>query len=127
MANMFQQRDEFIAEQREAHLSVQVTYAYLEGGTSIAAATVGRSVFEVMSDETVPQRTQSRDFVINTGQLTREPRRGDLIKETIGDDVQIFELAGIGGEQAWIWADASHTAYRCHTKHVGTETPAVPE
>jgi hypothetical protein len=120
MTSVFERRDNFLAGQRKAHLAKQVVYAYAEGPTATVAAVVGRSEFELLQDGTVSQRVVSRDFIVEAGDLTRQPRRGDVVREEIDGRVELFELAAHGTEPEWRWADSSRTSYRVHTKHKGT-------
>ena len=111
----------WLAEQRKAHLSKEI--AYVTGATSITVlATIGKTEFEVVGDGGVMERTESRDFIVATADLTQAPARGDQIRETVGPTVHLFEvMAPVQSAPAWRWADAQRTAYRIHTRLVGTE------
>lgn len=111
----------WLADQRKAHLSKEI--AYVTGATSTnLLATVGKTEFEVVGEGGVMERTESRDFIVATADLSSPPARGDQIRETVGATVHLFEvMAPVQSAPAWRWADASRTAYRIHTRLVGTE------
>jgi hypothetical protein len=50
------------------------------------------------------------------------PSRGDIIRETDGDSVYIYEVMAPGSEPAWRWSDDYRTTLRIHTKYVGRES-----
>ena len=111
----------WLADQRKAHLSKEI--GYVSGATTTTLlATIGRTEFEVVGDGGVMERTESRDFIIATADMPGAPARGDQIRETVGATVHLFEvMAPVQSAPAWRWADASRTAYRIHTRLVGTE------
>ena len=113
----------WLADQRKAHLSKEI--AYVAGATTTTVlATIGRTEFEVVGEGGVMERTESRDFIIATAGMpgAQAPSRGDQIRETVGATVYLFEvMAPVQSAPAWRWADASRTAYRIHTRLVGTE------
>ena len=113
----------WLAGQRKAHLSKEI--AYVAGATTATVlATIGRTEFEVVGEGGVMERTESRDFIVATADMpgAQSPARGDQIRETVGATVHLFEvMAPVQSAPAWRWADASRTAYRIHTRLVGTE------
>jgi len=67
-----------------------------------------------------------RDYLLLAADLDfgagpTEPQRGDLIKETIGGAVKVYEVVALGGEPHWRYCDSGHTVMRIHTKLVATE------
>ena len=111
----------WLAEQRKVHLSKEI--AYVTGATTVTVlATIGRTEFEVVGEGGVMERIESRDFLVATADLMQAPSRGDQIRETVGATVHLFEvMAPVQSSPPWRWADASRTAYRIHTRLVGTE------
>ncbi len=116
----------WLAAQRTAHLSRDI--GYVTGATALALkASVGRTEFEVVGEGGVMERTESRDFLVATADLPAAPERGDLVRETVGATVHLFEvMAPVRGMPPWRWADAQRTAYRIHTRLVGSEAAPVP-
>ena len=111
----------WLADQRKAHLSKEITYV-AGATTATVLATIGRTEFEVVGEGGVMERTESRDFIVATADLSAAPARGDQIRETVGATVHLFEvMAPVQSAPPWRWADASRTAYRIHTRLVGTE------
>jgi hypothetical protein len=49
------------------------------------------------------------------------PERGDLIRETQGTKIFIYEVMAPGKEPPWRWSDVYRKLLRIHTKQVGTE------
>lgn len=78
-------------------------------------AVVGRTIFRSTDESGIWTRVETRDFIIPKGALGFEPQVGDEI-EFLG---KIYEVLAPGGEPAWRWSDAFHTAYRIHAKHTG--------
>ena len=111
----------WLADQRKAHLSKEI--AYVNGATTTTLlATIGRTEFEVVGEGGVMERIESRDFLVATADLLNAPARGDQIRETLGSTVFVFEvMAPVQSAPPWRWADAQRTAYRIHTRLVGTE------
>ena len=111
----------WLADQRKAHLSKEI--GYVTGATTITVlATSGKTEFEVVGDGGVMERIESRDFLIATADLMEAPARGDQIREALGATVFVFEvMAPVQSAPPWRWADAQRTAYRIHTRLVGTE------
>ena len=113
----------WLADQRKAHLSKEI--GYVSGATTTTLlATIGRTEFEVVGEGGVMERTESRDFIVATADMpgAQSQARGDQIRETVGATVHLFEvMAPVQSAPAWRWADASRTAYRIHTRLVGTE------
>lgn len=116
----------WLADQRKTHLAREIEY--VTGATSVTVqATIGRTDFELVGEGGIMERTESRDFIVATGDLTAAPSRGDQIRETVGPTVYVFEvMAPVASAPPWRWADAARTAYRIHTRLVGTEQTHVP-
>ncbi len=121
MADLIANGAVWLAAQRAAHLSRDI--GYVTGATTLTVkASVGRTEFEVVSEGGVMERTESRDFLVATADLPAAPARGDQVRETVGSTVHLFEvMAPVQSMPAWRWADVERTAYRIHTRFVGTE------
>ena len=111
----------WLADQRKAHLSKEIAYA--TGATTVTVlASVGKTEFEVVGEGGVMERIESRDFLVATADILNTPARGDQIREALGTTVFVFEvMAPVQSAPPWRWADAQRTAYRIHTRLVGTE------
>ena len=115
----------WLADQRKAHLSKEI--AYVTGATTVTVlASIGKTEFEVVGEGSVGggvmERFESRDFLVATADLLNAPVRGDQIRETLGSTVFVFEvMAPVQSAPPWRWADVQRTAYRIHTRLVGTE------
>ena len=115
----------WLADQRKAHLSKEI--AYVTGATTVTVlASIGKTEFEVVGEGSVGggvmERFESRDFLVATADLLNAPARGDQLRETLGSTVFVFEvMAPVQSAPPWRWADAQRTAYRIHTRLVGTE------
>ena len=115
----------WLADQRKAHLSKEI--AYVTGATTVTVlASIGKTEFEVVGEGSVGggvmERFESRDFLVATADLLNAPARGDQIRETLGSTVFVFEvMAPVQSAPPWRWADVQRTAYRIHTRLVGTE------
>lgn len=117
---------EWLAEQRRSHLSHEIDYLAGTVSTNIVA-TIGRTEFEVVGEGGIMERTESRDFIVATGDLEAAPSRGDRIHERRGALVYVFEvMAPVQSAPAWRWADATRTAYRIHTRLVGVDPTHAP-
>lgn len=71
--------------------------------------------------EGLPITIRTRDYIIKAsdyliGAVAVEPAEGDLIEETLGAMVNVYELVPKFGEPAWRWSDQRHSAYRVHSE-----------
>ena len=125
MADLLEQGAQFLDEQRHAHMTR--TVEYLRGGSSVeVAATVGQTTFEQADEFGGIQRLESRDFLIRTAELILDtelvlPQAGDRVRETVGDQVFVYEVMAPGSEPPFRYSDPYRKALRIHTKHVATE------
>lgn len=123
MADVIATANQWLAGQRRLHLATDVTWSR-GGATATAPATVGRTVFETESATGRVERMESRDYIVATSDLPSEPREGDKIAETHGAKTFHYEVMAPGGTPAVHYADATRTAYRIHTKFIGS-TPTT--
>jgi len=89
-------------------------------------ATIGKTVFEQADEYGVIHRTQSRDYLISAADLVlagvpEQPKAGDRIRETVGEQIFLYEVMAPGSEPPWRYSDPYRKALRIHTKFVGTE------
>lgn len=90
---------------------------------TLVDATPGKTDLQSDSGNGVILDYQSRDYIIERCQLLINdeailPVRGDLIKETVGNQTMTYEVlspAG-GGEQPWRYSDVGRFFIRIHTK-----------
>ena len=125
MADLLQQGAAWLEDMRHKHASRPVTYQ--RGAASVAlSATVGRSVFQVVTADGVVETVERRDYLIRAvdlvlgGTLTT-PAVGDRIRETIGGKVEVYEVMGAGSEKHFRKSDPDGLTLRIHTAHVDTE------
>jgi len=118
MADVLAESAAWLDGMRREHMSH--TAAYSRGSvTNPVFASTTKSEFEVVSDQGVVERWESRDFVISLGDLPfGMPARGDVITETLGETTIRYAVMSPRGIPLWHWADAYRTAVRVHTKMV---------
>jgi len=115
----------WLDQQRSRHLTRTVTY--LRGTESVElAAAIGKTVFEQADEYGVIHRTESRDYLISATDLVlggtqEQPKAGDRVRETAGEQVFLYEVMAPGGEPPWRFSDAYRRTLRIHTKFVGME------
>ncbi len=125
MADMLEQGAQFLDDQRHAHMTRTVVYA--RGASSVeVAATIGQTIFEQDFELGGIQRIQSRDYLIRTTDLVLDaeevlPKAGDQIRETVGEQVFVYEVMAPGSEPPFRYSDPYRKALRIHTKHISTE------
>lgn len=106
---------------------VEVTYHRGASQVTIEKATKGQSRFESDNGFGLTTEMRTADWLIEAaaidfGDGPVEPDEGDLVKQTIGSDVIVFEVMAPGGaEPAWRYADPQRTTVRIHSKQVATE------
>jgi len=126
MADLLQQGAAWLEDMRHKHASRPVVYQ--RAGASVALnATVGRSVFQVVTADGVVETVERRDYLVRAvdlvlgGALTT-PAVGDRIRETIGAKVEVYEVMGAGQEKHFRKSDPDGLTLRVHTARVDTET-----
>lgn len=110
---------------RVQFMTVPVAYCR-DTATVQAAATIGRTVFEVARDYGVFEKIESRDYIIAAGELLLNdepvlPARGDQIRETRDGTTYVYEVMAPGNEPCWRWSDSYRRSLRIHTKQIGEE------
>ncbi len=89
------------------------------------SAAIAQSARSYQSGDGVYNRLVARDYLIAAsdlviGAVTVLPDNGDLIRETIGGDVQHYRVAPLGDEPCWSYLDPQQTVLRIHTVRVGS-------
>ena len=124
MGDLLQTGSIWLESQRHKHLAHLV--AYCRGAeTVLLLATVGQTSFEVEREFGL-EKVESRDFLVRTQDLVLgdqqvEPRRGDRVKEAVGNEMAVFEVMAPGDEPPWRYSDPGRQTLRIHTKQVDTE------
>jgi hypothetical protein len=125
VADLLQQGAAWLEGMRHKHASRPVTYQ--RGEQSIAlAATVGRSMFQVVAADGLVEQVERRDYLVRAADLVLGgavvvPQVGDRIRETVGGKVQVYEVMGAGQEKHFRPSDPDGLTLRIHTAHVGVE------
>lgn len=124
MLDVIANAENWLATQRAEYLSKEVTLKRGASERSGIAAMQGSTRAENTDLEGLSIRTKVVDFVIDVNQYYI--MSGSLLEPTAGDQIiradgLIFEVAEIGAEPCWRWHDRASSAYRIHTKHVGSE------
>ena len=126
MANLLQTGTSWLADQLKAHASQQVIY--VRGNQQVeVSATIGRTEFEIDDGSGIVQRLISRDYLIQATDLILAgnqviPQPGDLIRETQGSSVMVYEVMTPGNEQHYRYSDPFGKLLRIHSKHVANES-----
>lgn len=110
----------WLSGRRQAFMARPVQYVPAGGSPIDVDATRDRTTFEVVSGESVVQ-VESVDWIVPSGSLPGEPRRGDRVVEVDGATTYSYEVMSDPGVPPWSWCDASRTGWRLHTKLVSTE------
>ena len=126
MADLLSNGMAWLESQRREHLSTSIVYER-DGDSLPLPATIGRTEFEVEDTTGVLEKVVTRDFLVAAADLvlggsTTLPERGDLVRETVGNEEHVHEVVGPGAEPAWRYSDPHRNTLRIHTKHVTTET-----
>ena len=126
MGDLLDRGAAFLDAQRHQHLSRLVLYRRGTDEKEVQA-TIGKTEFEQADDAGLIHRVESRDFLVQTGDLDLGagpilPRAGDQVRETVGTSVFVYEVNAPGGQPPWRYSDPYRRVLRIHTKHIGTET-----
>jgi len=125
VADLLQQGAAWLEAMRHKHASRPVTYQ--RGSQSVALnATVGRSVFQVVTADGLFEQVERRDYLVRACDLVLGgalvlPEVGDRIRETVGGNVHVYEVMGAGQEKHFRKSDSDGLTLRIHTAHVDTE------
>jgi hypothetical protein len=126
MPDLLRTGSDWLADQLKEHASRLVVYR--RGGDEVAVqATVGRTLLKLDDGYGgVRMEWTDRDFLIHAADLVLAgnptlPERGDIIRETQGGKVFVYEVMAPGGEPPWRWSDVYRKVLRIHAKQVGVE------
>jgi hypothetical protein len=125
MPNMLDVGSAWLERMREKHATMDVEY--VRGGETFSLrATVGKTVFQVSREYGLFERTESRDYIVDSARLILAgavtlPKKGDRVRETDGAKAFIYEVMAPGMEPCWRYSDLQRRALRIHTKLVAQE------
>lgn len=125
MQDLLAQGSAWLSQQRRQHCAQKLKYSRPSTGAyTNLAATLGRTVFDIVGDDGGMIRAESRDFIVVAADLkldgiASEPAIGDRFTDSGG---VVFEVLPFGGEPHWRWADEHRADYRIHTKRIDTVT-----
>ncbi len=127
MADLFLEGMTWLADQLKEHAAQPVVYR--RGSAEVVvSATFGRTLLKLEDGYGgVRMEWTDRDFLIQADDLllggtTTVPQRGDVIRETQGTRILVYEVMAPGREPPWRWSDPFRKVLRIHTKQVGQET-----
>lgn len=126
MANLLDTGAAWLAQQREAHLSVLVEYLRPGVGSTELVAMRGRTEADVETPDGAVQTVRSVDWLLSPSALVLEsepttPLAGDLVRETRAMEVLTYEVTPLGGQAAYRHAGGARETLRVHTRLVRTE------
>lgn len=114
MADMLADGAAWLAGRLKAAAGRTVTYQRGVAATDVTA-TIGASRFESQNQSGVLEVWESRDYLIQVADLPYgDPQRGDIIVETVGDEVATYEVSSPRGIPVY-HTDAFRTLARVHT------------
>jgi len=125
VADLLQRGQVWLAEKLQQYSSRPVTY--VRGSLSVVVpATLGISRFEQTDAHGLRTISEVSDYLIPTHLLVLDgtatlPERGDLIRDTYGDTVHVFEVVAVGNEPPFRFADPYRTLLRIHVREIDTE------
>ena len=125
MPNLLERGNAWLESMRQKHTTRDIEYS--RGGETISIrATVGRTVFQISREYGLFERTEARDYIVETarfvfGGAPSLPKKGDRIRETDGARVFVYEVMAPGSEPCWRYSDPERRALRIHTKYIGQE------
>lgn len=124
MADLLATGSAWLSDVFKAYVAKSIAYRRGTASVTIADATIGRTEFEVIDQNQMLVKVESRDFIFDTAQLilasaTVLPEQGDLIDEVIGSETWTYEvMAPLPRSAPWRFSDPYHLRLRVHTKLV---------
>lgn len=117
----------FLEAARHEHMARTVVYSRGDASVSIRA-TIGRSYFDLDDHRGSVIRSESRDYIVRSEDLTISgepavPQVGDRITDVVDGTPLIYEVFAPGpsggGEPHYRYTDNYRISIRIHTKHIG--------
>lgn len=118
MTNIMQSSSQWLAEQFDAHMSIDVIYRRGDVDTPIKV-TKGRSQFELVDANNMLIAVQSHDFLTTAASLLVLPVEGFQLIETINGKQLAYEVNNFGNELPYRNCDHFGIKIRIHTKFIG--------
>ncbi len=118
MGDMLRQGNEWLQQQRAAHMASPVTYRRAGQPDKVVVATFGKTDYEVADDYGATIQTQVIDFLILASELEFPPQAGDVIVANNSN----YETMSLAGQGCWRWSDSYKITYRIHTKDTGPDS-----
>ncbi|MBI3866814.1 MAG: hypothetical protein HY290_33460 [Planctomycetia bacterium] len=125
MSDLLQSGLAWLAQKLKQHASRQVTY---ERGVNsvVLLATPAKTQFEQSDTSGLKVDSEIRDFLIAPADLVLAgemvlPERGDLIRESDGSTLHLFEVVPVGGEPPYRYTDPYRNLFRIHVREIDTE------
>lgn len=124
MADLLATGSAWLSGVMQAHAAKSIAYRRGTSSVTISNATVGRTEFEIVDQNQMLVKVESRDYIFSASQLviasaTVLPEQGDLIDEVVGAETWTFEVMAPAPRSApWRYSDPYHQRLRVHTKLV---------
>ncbi len=105
-----------------------VTVTYRRGEESFeVTAVIGSTKVEIADQNGRRVRVEVRDYLLASADLLIdeqpiEPQNGDVIEQTIGTNVNSYEVTPLGADDCWRFSDPGQLEYRIHTKRISVVT-----
>lgn len=116
MQEMMRSGEDLLNQWLEELAGEQVQYRRRDSEVWTAmTAVVGKSFFKFGDVNGVSAYTRTVDFLINVGDLTHEPEKGDAILRY----GQVYEVYEPNSEPCWRFSGTNHTVYRIHSHAIG--------
>ena len=112
---LLEEGQHWLTSQRNAWLSVPVEYLRRDGERLRIHATLGKTLFKVENSYGITIHVYSRDFLIPTEVLPKDPKSGDRIYY---DGIE-YEVLAPQDEPVWRWSGTTHELRRIHTQEIG--------
>ncbi|AMV35245.1 hypothetical protein VN12_24180 [Pirellula sp. SH-Sr6A] len=122
MRDLLAEGQKWLSGQLYQHMSREIIYRRNELSVLIRA-TIGKSMYDQDDGEGIVTRSQVRDFLINTRDLTTSiigslPKAGDTIVEIDDESEFTYEVMSMGSEPPWRYSDPFRLKLRIHAKQV---------
>ena len=110
---------QWLNEQREAFITLPITYTRGANSITNLKATRGQSVYNRIDQHGFSVRTVAIDWLVSAeelilgGEVTVQ-QKGD----TINDGTNTYEVIPLPGDGAWKWSGPSYYTIRIHSKQI---------